>query len=136
MSNPFTHPVRVYYEDTDAAGIVYHARYLHFAERARTEMLRAVGFDHATLLAEHDLVFAVHHCDVRFLKPAKLDDALQVQCIVQNQQGARLTFHQRILKRDDLICDIHITLAVLSAKLRPKRPPATLIAAFSSSNLE
>jgi acyl-CoA thioester hydrolase len=72
----FTLPIRIYWEDTDAGGVVYHARYLHFFERARTEWLRAAGVDQSTLRDEHDVVFVVHAMDIRFKAPARLDDLL------------------------------------------------------------
>jgi acyl-CoA thioester hydrolase len=71
--------VRVYYEDTDAAGIVYHANYLKFAERGRTELLRSLGFDHRRLAQAHGLVFAVARCAIDFMRPARLDDLLHVR---------------------------------------------------------
>ena len=83
-------PVRVYYEDTDAAGIVYHANYLKFAERGRTEFLRSVGFDHRVLADAHGLVFAVARCVTDFVTPARLDDLLLVRTRVAAVRGARL----------------------------------------------
>ena len=72
------HSIRVYYEDTDAGGVVYYSNYLRFAERARTEFLRDAGFDHLALMTERSLVFAVRRCEVDYFRPARLDDALQI----------------------------------------------------------
>lgn len=136
MTSPFRWPVRVYYEDTDAAGIVYHARYLHFAERARTEMLRTLGFDHASLKTEQDTVFAVQRCDLHFMRAARLDDALFVATEVTHQTGARLEFEQCVWRGDELLCRIGVTLAVLSGDLRPKRLPSQIVAAFATQQRE
>ena len=81
-------PVRVYYEDTDAAGIVYHSRYLNFAERARTEMLRLSGLEQSDLRESHGVVFAVLDCRVRFIGPARFDDLLEVRSRLTELRGA------------------------------------------------
>ena len=136
MNNGHVLPVRVYYEDTDAAGIVYHARYLHFAERGRTEMLRELGFDHLGLKEELDLVFAVQRCDILFKRPAKLDDLLSVVTTVTGQSGARIEMIQRIRRGDVLLCEIKVILAVLSHSLRPRRLPGSIVTAFRRHMVE
>src|SRR5260370_4794333 len=83
-------PIRVYYEDTDAGGIVYHAAYLRFAERARTEMMRLAGIEHDTLLAEHGVMLAVHRCSLQFHRPAPLDDAVVVASRIAAARGATI----------------------------------------------
>lgn len=133
MSATFDWPVRVYYEDTDAAGIVYHARYLHFAERARTEMLRSLGFDHRLLRSEYDTVFAVHGCELFYRKVAKLDDALVVSCRVKEFRGLRLDFEQIVRRQTEIVCEMTIKLVVLNGALRPRRPPDDLVQAFLNS---
>ncbi len=130
MSAPHRLPLRVYYEDTDAGGIVYHAQYLCFAERARTEFLRSLGTDHTQLLAEHGGVFAVRRAMVEFHRPARLDDLLIVETRVTKATGARLLLRQNIKKNDQLIVSIDIELAFISPDLRPLRLPADLIAGF------
>ena len=82
------YPVRVYYEDTDAGGVVYHSNYLRFAERARTELLREAGIDHVTLMTENGLMFAVRRCEAEYVKPARLDDALEVRTRCFEATGA------------------------------------------------
>jgi acyl-CoA thioester hydrolase len=124
--------VRVYYEDTDAAGIVYHSNYLKFAERGRTEFLRALGYDHPRLAAEHEVVFAVARCDVAFLRPARLDDLLAVRTEVTALGGARLEMTQEVTRNGTACARLAVTLAVLHARtLRPVRVPTLLQRAFA-----
>ncbi len=126
-------PVRVYYEDTDAAGIVYHANYLKFAERGRTEFLRDVGFDHQTLAEVYGLVFAVAHCDTDFVRPARLDDLLLVRTVVLAARGARLELEQTVLRADATIARLAVTLAILDrVAMRPKRLPDALRLGFAA----
>ena len=118
--------VRVYYEDTDEGGIVYHAAYLRFAERARTEMLRELGFDHIALRREQGILFAVRRCTVEFMKPARLDDLLEVETVLLKLGGARLVLRQTVLLADQPIVQLEVELALLSPELRPRRLPAAL----------
>jgi acyl-CoA thioester hydrolase len=124
--------VRVYYEDTDAAGLVYYANYLKFAERARTEMLRQQGTDHATMLRSTGLGFVVRHCEIDYVKPARLDDLLRVTTRVAAVGGATLDLDQDVLRGHDILVCIRIGLALLGAAGRPARLPATLRAALES----
>jgi acyl-CoA thioester hydrolase len=93
-------PVRVYYEDTDAGGVVYHAGYLRFAERARTEAMRAVGAPHAELLYNHDLSFMVRRIEIEYWRPARLDDALIVETRLRSLRGASAILGQDVLAED------------------------------------
>ncbi|MDH3769271.1 MAG: YbgC/FadM family acyl-CoA thioesterase, partial [Gammaproteobacteria bacterium] len=88
MSKPFSWPTRVYYEDTDAGGVVYYANYLRFMERARTEWLRAVGVEHDQLRAEHGIIFVVVSAEIQFQSPAKFNDALEVSVSVTQVKNA------------------------------------------------
>ncbi len=124
-------PLRVYYEDTDAAGIVYYANYLKFAERGRTEWMRALGFDHARLHAERGVRFAVRRCEIDYLQPARLDELLVVETAVGGVRGARLLLDQSVLRQETALCRLSITLVLLDDALRPVRlaralPPALL----------
>ena len=94
--NEFTFPVRVYYEDTDAGGVVYHANYLCFMERARTEWLRALGFEHDTLATTLNILFVVGSIDIQYRKPARLNDALSVKTRIETLGRASLAFKQEI----------------------------------------
>ena len=124
--------MRVYYEDTDAAGIVYHASYLRFAERGRTEFLRDLGFDHGSLAEVHGVLFAVARCTIEFLQPARLDDLLLVRTNVCALTGARIEMAQLVERRETAIARLAVTLAVLDPRsLRPTRLPAPLRAAFA-----
>lgn len=116
-------PVRVYYEDTDAAGIVYHANYLRFAERARSELMRLLGVESSTLMAREGLFFAVSRCTVDYLKPARLDDALEVHTRVIEVKRASLDAEQ-IVKRDGApLARLALRLAVIDAGGHPVRLP-------------
>jgi len=94
--NEVTFPVRVYYEDTDAGGVVYHANYLCFMERARTEWLRALGFEHDTLATTLNILFVVGGIDIQYRKPARLNDALTVKTRIETLGRASLAFKQEI----------------------------------------
>jgi acyl-CoA thioester hydrolase len=122
--------IRVYYEDTDAAGIVYHATYLAYAERARTEMLRGLGLDHNTLRARFGVVFTVRRCVVDYHAPARLDDLLEVQTRLVRRGGASLDLEQRILRAHRLLARLDLRLALLGPDLRVARLPGPLIAAL------
>jgi acyl-CoA thioester hydrolase len=122
--------IRVYYEDTDAAGIVYHTAYLAFAERARTEMLRCLGLDHRTLRARFEVVFTVRRCVVDYLAPARLDDLLEVQTRLARLGGASLDLEQRIVCAGRLLARLEVRLALLGGDLRVVRMPHQLAAAL------
>jgi acyl-CoA thioester hydrolase len=117
--------VRVYWEDTDAAGIVYYANYLKFAERGRTELLRALGIDQARLRAEQGLAFAVRRCACEYLRPARLDDALVVETAIVAVGAATCALSQRILRGAEPLAELEVTVACVAASGRPSRlPPA------------
>jgi len=127
-------PVRVYYEDTDAGGVVYHANYLRFAERGRTEMLRGAGIDQIALLAQEGLAFIVRRCSVDFLKPARLDDALEVHTRVLAATGARVEAEQVVKRQGDDLARLSLEIACVDRQGRPQRLPARLSAAISPSS--
>jgi acyl-CoA thioester hydrolase len=110
----FSIPVRVYYEDTDAGAVVYYANYLKFMERARTEWLRALGFEQDELSNRDGVVFAVRSAKVDFLKPARFNDALLATVEVSRRGNASLTFHQRIQRDDLILCEGEIKVACLN----------------------
>jgi acyl-CoA thioester hydrolase len=123
----FSWPTRVYWEDTDAGGVVYHAQYLAFLERARTEWLRARGIGQERLRGEHDLVFAVRAMRIDFRAPARLDDALDVTAAIRECRRASLVFTQSIRRGDDLLLDAEVRVAALSASgFRPRPIPQPL----------
>ncbi len=127
VPQPFLLPVRVYYEDTDAAGVVYYANYLKFMERARTEWLQALGFPLAAFEREHGVVFVVHRCEIDFLQPARLNDALGVTVEVEQRGASRLVARQEVRRGDTVLTSARVTLAcVSSAHWPPVRIPAPL----------
>ena len=130
MSDVHRWPIRVYYEDTDAAGIVYYANYLKFAERARTEMLRASGSSHSEMIETFDTAFAVSRCEVDYLKPARLDDLLSVETRVLDVGAAVVNLDQRVLREGDLLAHLKIRIACLNRKGRPQRLPEPVRAAL------
>jgi acyl-CoA thioester hydrolase len=107
-------PIRVYYEDTDAGGVVYHANYLCFCERARTESLRAQGIDQGALRAEHGIVFVVSRIEADFLKPAELDDMLQVITTVISMGAATVRFKQRVMRAHECLFEASVTIACVN----------------------
>ena len=124
--------LRVYYEDTDAGGIVYHANYLKFAERARTEMLRCLGLDHGALRGRYGVAFTVRSLTADFVAPARLDDRLIVATRLLRPGRAALELAQRIEMADGrLLASLAVRLALLAADLRVARPPPELRAALA-----
>jgi len=118
-------PVRVYYEDTDASGIVYHANYLRFIERARTDVLRCAGLDHRRMMdAEDSTAFAVRQMDIRFHSPARLDDALEVRTRFTELRGARIRAAQSVWRGEALLFEAQVEVAVLDETGRARRIPA------------
>lgn len=130
-------PMRVYYEDTDAAGIVYYANYLKFAERARTEMIRCLGVEHRPLMAEAGVAFAVRSCAVEYQQPARLDDEIIVRTRIDTVGGASLSATQRVVRLDDNrnqteLAELKIRLACLDKAQRPARMPASIRGAIAA----
>ncbi len=119
-------PIRVYYEDTDAGGIVYHANYLRFAERARSECLRLIGWQHDRMLSETGLGWVVRRATIDFRRPARLDDALVVETRLAALKGARMTARQTVFRDADLLVGIDLELVLLTPSGRPGRIPASL----------
>jgi acyl-CoA thioester hydrolase len=133
MKAAFAHTVRVYWEDTDAGGVVFFANYLKYFERARTEWLRAAGFAQDKLRAELGLMFVVSQTAVRFLRPARLDDELRVTVQPEAPRGATLTLAQSATRGDHRLVDSHVTIACVDAlTLRPRRIPKPVIDALTA----
>lgn len=123
LFQPHKFGVRVYYEDTDAGGIVFYANYLKFAERGRTEFLRDLGFDHIWLQETHGLGFVVRRCESDFLRSARLDDMLTVETRLSETGGARFIMSQRVLKDATILCELVVTLGCVGVNGRPSRLP-------------
>ena len=123
-------PVRVYYEDTDAAGIVYYANYLKFAERGRTELMRALGFAHSGIQAESGIVFTVRRLGADYRLPARLDDRLEVETRIVEIGAATLLLDQRICRDGAVLVALDMLVACVGHDGRPRRVPAGLRAAL------
>ncbi len=122
--SPFSWPVRVYYEDTDAGGVVFYANYLGFMERARTEWLRALGFEQPEMAATHGVLFVVRAVNIEYLKPSRFNDSLQVTVEVVNVGGSRIRFLQKVLRGSEEIARAEVdVVCVGTGSFRPARMP-------------
>lgn len=115
--------LRVYYEDTDSGGIVFYANYLKFAERGRTEMLRAAGYENKALMEEQDILFVVRRVEVDYLVPARLDDVLTVKTGILELKNASFSVRQSIFCHEVLICSMDVILVCVTKDARPVRMP-------------
>ena len=122
--------IRVYFEDTDAAGIVYYANYLKFAERARTDMLRDLGISHADMMTQGGQVLVVRRCTIEYLKPAKLDDLLTIETDVAKLGGASVDLVQRVLRGAELLVELKVQVVCIDRNGRPARIPDYVRAAL------
>ncbi len=123
---------RVYYEDTDFSGAVYHARYLHFMERARTDYLRCLGVEQSNLFASSDegLAFMVHRMEIDFKAPARMDDIVTVLTRTEKADGAKMILEQEIRRGDQLLIAAKVIIAVVNRHGRPRRLPEDLARQF------
>ncbi|MEX2642560.1 MAG: tol-pal system-associated acyl-CoA thioesterase [Acetobacterales bacterium] len=127
-------PIRVYFADTDAGGVVHHASYLSFAERARTEMLRLLGFDQGHLMREHGLVFAVRQCEIDFLSPAHLDELLELRTSIVGIGGSSVKVSQSLWHdARELVRMLIRLVCVRLSDVRPARLPADIRVAFEGA---
>ena len=124
---PFSWPVRVYYQHTDAGGMVFHANYLSFMECARTELLQSLGFDLGELARRDHVLFVVHSAQIAYHRPALLNDALAVTAQVKRVGQARLVFDQTVMRGEEVLASAELTLACVSAKsYRPVAVPEAI----------
>ncbi len=124
-------PIRVYYEDTDFSGFVYHANYLKFCERGRSDCLRLLDIHHHELEANSQSGFVVRQMICDFLKPARIDDVLEIQTRFNSAKGARMQLDQSIWRGDDCLFKAQVTAALIDDKGRPKRFTTQMLEAFS-----
>jgi acyl-CoA thioester hydrolase len=122
----------VYFEDTDTAGIVYHANYLRFFERARSDMLRAAGIDQRAFLDEGGGAYAVTDMDIKWRRSARLDDDLLVVSRVTGVRAASCAIHQRVMRGNEILAEATVTAALLSPQGRPVRQPAMWVETFKA----
>jgi acyl-CoA thioester hydrolase len=128
-----TMPVRIYYEDTDAGGVVYHANYLKFGERARSEFLRHIHHQCSTLAKDLDVLFVVKHIDVEYIRPAFLDDLLEVKTTITELKNSSFRMRHVITKAGEFVCDLYVTLVCVEADtIKPVRVPEILRRAFEN----
>jgi acyl-CoA thioester hydrolase len=121
-------PVRIYYEDTDFSGLVYHANYLRFFERGRSDFLRVAGIHHNALLeGAEPLAFAVNKMSLEFLKPARIDDALVVRTVFETMRGPRIFIAQRLMRGEEVLVKAAVEVCCISLTGRPRKPPAMLL---------
>ncbi|MCJ7420894.1 YbgC/FadM family acyl-CoA thioesterase [Sphingomicrobium astaxanthinifaciens] len=125
-------PVRVYFEDTDLSGIVYHANYLRYFERARSDMLARVGIDQRGAHDEGFGAYAVTAMDIRWKRPAKLDDELVVESRVTKVRAASCSIQQRVRRADAILAEAQVTAALLTPEGRPRRQPADWVEKFKA----
>jgi acyl-CoA thioester hydrolase len=143
--SPLDHPYRggfvgkehrfaltIYFEDTDTAGIVYYANYLKFMERARSDMLRAVGIDQRAAKEAGEGVYAVAEVNIRYLRPARLGNDLLVVSTVEQVRAASVAIHQRVMRGSELLADARVTAAFLDPNDRPRRQPRHWVERFKS----
>lgn len=125
------YPLRVYFEDTDFSGVVYHANYLRYMERARSDMLRVAGIDQRDAFASGAGVYAVADLTIHYRRPARFDDALLVQSTVEMLRAAACIIDQRVMRGDDLIAEARVTAAFITPEGRPRRQPPNWVDAFT-----
>jgi acyl-CoA thioester hydrolase len=122
----------VYFEDTDTAGVVYYANYLKFMERARSDMIRAVGVDQRAALSDNGSAYFVTEVNIRYLRPAKLGDDLLVVSTVEAVRAASVDIHQRVMRGEEQLTDARVTAAFLDAQGRPQRQPREWVDRFKA----
>ncbi|MBD3762308.1 tol-pal system-associated acyl-CoA thioesterase [Sphingomonadaceae bacterium G21617-S1] len=128
--------IRVYFEDTDAGGVVYHASYLRFMERARSDMMRLAGVDQRGAMERGDGNYVVYAMALRFRAPARLDDALVVRSRVGNMKGAQCVVHQRVMRGSETVIEAEVSVALIGPDGRPKRQPRAWIETFERLKTE
>ena len=128
MSKEYTYKTKVYYEDTDAGGIVYYAKYLHFIERARTEMIyQQFSLSHKQLKNDHDAIFVVRSCNVKYLKPANFEDNLEINTNISNKTAVRFNLVQEVKRGAELLVVAEVELAVIDSKGSVRKLPLNLL---------
>ncbi len=129
-------PVRVYYEDTDLSGLVYHANYLKYCERARSDIVRQMGIDQRQAIEDGLGNYAVTEANIRYFLPARLDDSLVVQTRCVELQNASVRMVQKVIRDEELLVELNIRIAFISPSGRPKRQPADWRACFEKFQSE
>lgn len=123
-------PVRVYFEDTDLSGVVYHANYLRYMERARSDMLRLAGVDQRAWFEAEGAAYAIGEMAIKFVRPARLDDTLLIVSRLTRLRAAAVHIHQRVMRAGERVAEASVVAALVGPDGRPRRQPATWVAAF------
>ena len=126
MSKDFKHEIKIYYEDTDAGGVVYYSNYLKFLERARTEMLESIGLSNKKLLEEHNTLIIVKSCNIEYIAPARLEDKIQIYSSIETLNKASFDVIQNIKKDNNLIVKAKIKLVTVNKVGKPIKVPSIL----------
>jgi acyl-CoA thioester hydrolase len=135
LMRPFSWPVRVYYEDTDHAGVVYYANYLRYFERARTEWLRTLGIEQPELAAQHQVIFVVRSIAVEYLQPARFNEVLDVGVELEHVGASQITMSQRACRGDAILAEARVRLACIGLPhMRPTRMPRVLTEKISENS--
>lgn len=125
--------IRIYYEDTDAGGVVYHASYLKFGERGRTEFLRHLGHQNTTLGEDYNILFVVKHIEIEYLKPAFLDDILREDTAIETMKNTSFTMRQVFYRGEDKVCEMHVALVCVDSNtIKPVRLPDVIQKEFKA----
>jgi len=136
VSQEFSFPIRIYYEDTDAGGVVFYANYLKYMERARTEWLRSAGFEQDVLAEQQNLVFAVHRVKLDYLKPARFNDLVQVTATIKKEGKASLDFYQEVRRDGTVLCKADIQIVCVDVDEFVPRPiPEDIVSAFNDKGV-
>lgn len=130
-NNSYKSTFRIYWEDTDAGGVVYYANYLKFAERARTEMLRALGIKQSELLEKEGIAFVVRHAEIDLMKPARLDDVVEIFTRTKKILGASIEMEQKIFIGKTELAAVHVRIACVDKNFKPARLPKKIKDKFS-----
>ena len=126
MSKDFKHEIKIYYEDTDAGGVVYYSNYLKFLERARTEMLESIGLSNKKLLEEHNTLIIVKSCNIEYIAPSRLEDKIQIYSSLETLNKASFDVIQNIKKDDNLIVKAKVKLVTVNKDGKPTKIPSIL----------
>ena len=126
MSKDFKHEIKIYYEDTDAGGVVYYSNYLKFLERARTEMLESIGLSNKKLLEEHKTLIIVKSCNIEYIAPSRLEDKIQIYSSIETLNKASFDVIQNIKKNDNLIVKAKVKLVTVNKDGKPIKIPSIL----------
>tara|TARA_B100001093_G_C26689181_1_gene954037 strand:- start:232 stop:627 length:396 start_codon:yes stop_codon:yes gene_type:complete len=128
VSKKYIYKTKVYYEDTDVGGIVYYAKYLHFMERARTEIIyRQLSLSHKQLKDDHDAIFVVRSCNIKYNKPANFEDELEINTSIINKTSVRLNLIQEVKRKKEILVIAEVELAVINSKGSVRKLPSNLL---------